>query len=404
MNKISDEFYSSASLPLALLVACALSVVSLLYIPLPILPSLTQTYRLSPSTSAYALQAFSLAYALGFLVFGPLSDRVGRRPVLVVGLVVLALVSLGLMLVSSPGLFLLGRGLQGFAAASFPPVALAYITECGTARQRIWGVAWMSTAFLSAGLLGQIYGVMVAGRWGFAWALLPLMVIYLATALRIALLKQTRVSRGSAGTSWWAAYEGTGRVLKDPKLRRVYVCALLLLMVFVAFYISLDVRLGAELEQQGVSLLAARAIALPAFLLPLLVALLTPRWGALRLATAGLLVTAVGLALCAVLVNRSAYSLLAASVLFVAGVCISVPSLISRVASVAEPSVRGLAVSLYTFVLFIGASLGPLLASRSATWSDSVFFLVLAAGIGLAALYSAWPVSSARCSTVLGAR
>lgn len=75
-----------------LLVACALAVVSLLYLPLPILPQLAQTHGLG-SAAAGVISAFGLAYASGFLIFGPLSDRLGRRRVMVCGLMALALVT-----------------------------------------------------------------------------------------------------------------------------------------------------------------------------------------------------------------------------------------------------------------------------------------------------------------------
>jgi len=79
---------------------------------------------------------------------------------------------------------------------------------------------------------------------------------------------------------------------------------------------------------------------------------------------------------------------MSASVLFVAGIGISVPSLITRVAALAQASVRGLAVALYTFVLFVGASLGPWLAQSTAHWPLVYTLSLLAALLGVAVLYS----------------
>ncbi|MGO4395680.1 MFS transporter [Variovorax sp. M-6] len=387
MHKLTSEA-SLAHAPslMVQMVLCALAVVSLLYVPVPIMSQLARNYGLAPEIAGYALGAFGVAYALGFLVFGPLSDRIGRKKVMAGGLLALAAVSIGLALVSTPALFLVGRALQGFAAASFPPVALAYLAEGGTPRQRMWGMAWMSTAFLSAGLLGQIYGATAAARWGFGWALMPLVAIYVATALRISVAPETALR---APASLWDGYRPLAGLVRDPKLRRVYAPAFLLLMSFVAFYIGLDTHLGSVMEEQGISRLLSREIALPAFLAPLLVATSIPRWGAHRVASFGLAVTTLGLAMSAMAGGDHVRLLLAASAIFVAGVGISVPGLIARVASVAPPSARGLAVSFYTFVLFMGASLGPSLARLGAGWSEQAFFLMLAGCIGVAALYSA---------------
>ncbi|MFT4190340.1 MAG: MFS transporter [Comamonas sp.] len=369
----------------ALLVTCALCVVSLLYLPLPILPQLAQAYSLGEASAA-VISAFGLAYASGFLVFGPLSDRLGRRRVMVGGLTTLAVITALLGLLKGAPLLLLGRAAQGLAAAAFPPVAIAYLAERGTPRQRVWSVAWLSTAFLAAGLLGQIYGASVARRWGLGVALLPLAVLFAVTAWR--LWRTPRDPLQTSNTSFLTSYRQLGGLLTDPQLRRVYVPALLLLMCFVAFYLVLDARLGPALQAQDISALAVREMALPGFLAPLAVAAVMPRWGAGRVVMAGLLVATAGLGLCAWAGGSHPLVLLAASVVFVAGLGISVPGLIARVASVAAASVRGLAVAFYTFVLFIGASLGPWLARQTAVWSVERAFLLLAALLGAAASYA----------------
>lgn len=371
----------------ALLVVCALAVVSLLYLPLPILPLLAQTYGVGLATAAGAIGAFGFAYAAGFLVFGPLSDRLGRRSVMIWGLVTLTLVTVALAFVNSAPLLLTGRVLQGLAAASFPPVVIAYLAERGTLRQRTWGVAWMSTAFLSAGLLGQIYGGVVAARWGFGFALLPLAAIYAITALTLLITTQAEALLAPA-RSLLAGYRPLGGLLADPRLRRVYGPAFLLLMSFVAFYMGLDLHAGAALRAQGITPLAVRELALPAFLAPLAVAVAMPRWGAERIVMAGLLIATVGLVLSVVAGDEHLYGLLAASVVFVAGVGISVPGLIARVAGVADAPVRGLAVAFYTFVLFVGASVGPWLAQQTAQWTTQGALALLAVLLGAAAVYA----------------
>jgi MFS family permease len=155
----------------------------------------------------------------------------------------------------------------------------------------------------------------------------------------------------------------------------------------VTFYLTLDAHAGAALRTQGITPLMLRAVALPAFLAPLAVAAVIPRVGAQPMVIAGLCTATTGLALCAWANSTHLHGLLAASVLFVAGVGVSVPSLIARVAGLADAPVRGLAVALYTFVLFVGASLGPWLAQSTAHWSLARTLSLLAALPGMAALY-----------------
>lgn len=387
MHMNSNPHPCHATLLLVQMTLCAVAVVSQLYIPIPIMARLAEDYGLPPELLELSLIAFSLCYATGFLVFGPLSDRFGRRLVLALGLVALSIVSIAMSVVSSPEPFIAMRALQGFVAASFPPVAIAYLSERGHARQRAWGVAWLSTGFLIAGLLGQLYGGVVAGAWGFGKAMIPLIAIYLITAAMILAAPKGGQGEGAL-MPLLAIYRPVFRLLADPLLRRVYVPALLLLMTFVAFYVGLDSRLH---ESQGSALdpLAARAIALPGLFAPLAVAAVIQRWGAQRVASSGLAVAALGLFLVAMSGDQGLLWLLAASVIFVAGVGISVPGLIAFTSTRAPASARGLAVALYTFVLFLGASLGPWIARLGGAWGNTTLFLVLAACLAAVAAYSA---------------
>lgn len=383
---MSSDYLPSNALR-ALLMLCGLAVVSLLYLPLPILPELAQIYGVKVSTAASVISAFGFAYASGFLIFGPLSDRLGRRTVMVWGLASLALVTALLATVNAMPLLLVGRVVQGFAAATFPPVAIAYLAERGTPRQRVWGVAGMSTAFLSAGLLGQIYGATVTHLLGLGLALLPLAAVFAFTAWRLWATSTDPARMRTSSTL--LAHFPLGQLLANPQLRRVYGPALLLLMCFVAFYMGLDIHLGTALRAQGITPLLARELALPSFLMPLAVAVVMPRWGAERIVKVGLVIATMGLALSVWASSDEAnvYAVLAASVVFVAGVGISVPGLIARVAHIAEASIRGLAVAFYTFVLFVGASLGPWLAERTTHMSTDQAFLSLTTLLGAAALY-----------------
>ncbi|MBN9341779.1 MAG: MFS transporter, partial [Comamonadaceae bacterium] len=218
MNTSTDSHIPSTPLR-ALLALCALAVVSQLYWPLPVLPQVARAHGLTPGAAGMVVSAFGMAYAAGFLLFGPLSDRLGRRAVMAWGLAALAPLTAALAWAPSSAL-LAGRALQGLAAAAFAPAAIAYLSERGTPRQRTWGVAWISTAFLSAGLLGQMYGGAVAGRWGLGAAMLPLAAVYAITAC--ALLRTPADARAAARAlpSLRASIQAMSTLLADARLRR----------------------------------------------------------------------------------------------------------------------------------------------------------------------------------------
>ena len=139
--------------PLAVLVCSALLVLSQLYLAIPLAPIVAEVLGRGGSAAAAALgTTYALAYGLGFLIFGPLSDRYGRKPILVPGMAVLAIVTAALAAAPSLPVLAVLRTVQGLVAASFSAVALAYVGEALPPRWRSTGIGAMSTAFLSAGI------------------------------------------------------------------------------------------------------------------------------------------------------------------------------------------------------------------------------------------------------------
>ncbi len=86
---------------------------------LPAMPLILQSFGL---TDANQQQWMITAYMFGFagaqIFYGPISDSVGRKPVLIFGLIVYVLASIACLLADSYWLFLAARGLQGVGAAS----------------------------------------------------------------------------------------------------------------------------------------------------------------------------------------------------------------------------------------------------------------------------------------------
>lgn len=342
---------------IAVLALCGLAVVSQLYLPVPLLGQVAATYGVAATTAGLVLTLFGMAYATGFLVFGPLSDRVGRKAVMVPGLLALAFASVLVAIAPTFELLVGARIIQGFVAASLPPVALAYLPEALPGKRVPFGIACISTALLLAGLLGQLYASAIGSLAG---AVLPLTSVYVVGAFLVWFLPEQRKIGAPNHTGLLGAYRGLPGLLKNGTLMRGYAAALVLLFAFVAFYTALALFARDRITQAGLDLTTVRMVAVPAMLLPLVTARFIRSYGPRVLVCWGFAVGAAGLFAAAAVANIGAtvWLLVAASVIFVAGVSITVPSLIALVGSLA-PEQRGLAIALYTFTLFVGASLGP---------------------------------------------
>jgi DHA1 family bicyclomycin/chloramphenicol resistance-like MFS transporter len=97
-------------------------------ISLPGLPTIARALAAPPALIQSSLSAFIFAYGAGQLALGPLSDRYGRRPVLLWGLSLYALAGIGCTLVTGAGVLVALRLLQGLGACAG--------TVCARARSR----------------------------------------------------------------------------------------------------------------------------------------------------------------------------------------------------------------------------------------------------------------------------
>lgn len=107
---------------------------------LPALPSLSRDLSASSSVAQLTLTALLAGLAIGQLVIGPISDRVGRRPPVFAGLVGFVLASLLCAVAPSIWVLILLRFLQGACGAAAVVVARAVVRDLheGTAAARVY--------------------------------------------------------------------------------------------------------------------------------------------------------------------------------------------------------------------------------------------------------------------------
>jgi DHA1 family bicyclomycin/chloramphenicol resistance-like MFS transporter len=96
---------------------------------IPALAELEQGFAAKPGSSLAALSIFVAAFGLGQLIVGPLSDRLGRRPVLIAGLLVYLVATGWMLLAGDITEFTAARALQGLGACSALVLARAVVRD-----------------------------------------------------------------------------------------------------------------------------------------------------------------------------------------------------------------------------------------------------------------------------------
>ena len=155
---------------------------------LPVLAATAQSLGVSPATAALSLSVFIAGFAVGPLVFGPLSDRFGRRPFLLGGCAAFALFgSLGAFAQSIQAL-LLWRTLMGIGAGTVQVLVLATVRDLFTGREARTKQAYVNMASGVAPIIAPTLGIFVAGfgGWRAIYGVLAAggIVLLLAAAVR----------------------------------------------------------------------------------------------------------------------------------------------------------------------------------------------------------------------------
>ena len=153
---------------------------------LPALPKISTDLATSHHLVQLTLTLWFLGSATMQLILGPISDRYGRKPVLLIGGVIFALTCILCGLTHSITLLLVFRFIQGATITSMVIPGYAAIHEYFSHEKAIHTLALMGSITVLAPSLGPLFGVLiltVAGwRWIFFllafWAFLMLIVLY----------------------------------------------------------------------------------------------------------------------------------------------------------------------------------------------------------------------------------
>lgn len=334
---------------------CAFIIVCNVYTMIPIIEELSQFFHTTKLMMSWTTSSFTLCYAIGFLIFGPLSDRFGRWKIMVYGIGTLSLVTLAISFVESVQLLIILRALQGFAAGSFAPVALSFVFDIFPQEKRTVAIAWISTGFLTSGIMGQVFSSWITRTAGWSYVFVFFSMIYFVSFLA-AWRILPNLSPPATNVRFGMIAKQMVRALFDPGLLKGYLIAFSLFFGFVGMYASLGGYLSQDYGLTDDQILGIRSLGIFGMLLSPLSSSLTKRLGLKKTLSMGLIAADLGLIM--EWVSPSLVPLVFSTVLFVAGFSIVIPVMI-QVIGVMGGKIRNSAVTLYTFILFVGASFGP---------------------------------------------
>lgn len=349
----------------------------------PLIPRLAELFDSTTDLVGLAIPAYLVPYGVMTLVWGPLSDRVGRAGVILGSLIAFVALTAGTALADSAGAFLAARVITAVGASGVVPISLALIGDRFDYQRRGHALGWLFGAMAGGTAFGSSFGALlepVIGWRGLFLAVSAAGLVVLAIVWRDrALLTSTRGAPPSARQ----VAGGYLTLLQNGRARRTYAYVLINAVLHGGIYTWLGLyfvrRYG--LSEAGIGL-AVLAYGIPGFLLGPTVGRVADRRGRSRLIPAGLAVAALSAFL---LAPSTPVGIAAAAVgVLSLGYDLTQPLLAGIVTQLSTN--RGQAMGFNVFTLFVGSGVGSLLFQLLLGAGFTTALVVFGAGATLAAL------------------
>ncbi len=183
---------------------------------LPALPDIGRSLGAEVGPVQFSLTAFFLALGVGQLLYGPVSDMVGRKPPLYFGLGLFTLASIGCALATDIQTLVALRFLQGLGAAAGMAIPRAVVRDLHTGTEAARLMSLLMLVFSVSPILAPLVGsgvIALTGWRGVFWAVALASVAGLA--LVYGALQETRSAADRVESSLGSALRAYGLLLRD---------------------------------------------------------------------------------------------------------------------------------------------------------------------------------------------
>ncbi len=368
----------------------AVAVFADMYVTQPLLPIFSREYGISPAVAGGTISAVVLTIALFSSAYGPLSDVLGRKPVMVWGCALLGLSTIACAFAPSFHLLLVLRAVQGVLVPAVSAVAIAYLGEMRGGLDTGSVVGAYIGATVTGGLLGRVAtGAIVdaTSSWRAAFIVFGALSLVAALAMALTLRARPRQRGEPMPAAFAGAYRAMWHHFADARLVGAFIVGATLFFGFIGLFTYLPYLLTEAPFRLSTGTVAWFYLS---YLAGVVTAPLAGRLSAhvprRMLMAAGFSIAIAGIALT---LSASLWTIVAGTVVLCVGMFTAqavAPAFVTTTAS----SGKGGAMALYQTFYYVGAVFGstlPGLAWEAWGWPGVVGSCIASLAIGLAAAW-----------------
>lgn len=200
---------------------------------LPVLPEMADYFHTSPTLASMSLTSGMVGLAAGQVFIGPLTDKIGRKRILVASMLLFVIASILCIMATDIFSFNLFRLFQGLAGAGGIVISKSMATDMYSGKELADFMAVLGAVNGIAPVVAPVVGGLMAGvaSWQGVFALL--LVVGAVLAVCSALLKETLKPENRIRKSLPSVYANLFRVFRNPVFS---LCCLASTSVFFMFF------------------------------------------------------------------------------------------------------------------------------------------------------------------------
>ena len=211
---------------------------------LPALPQMAENFDTHHSMINWTLASYMIAFSLGMLFWGPLSERTGRKPLLLIALSIYIIASILCAMASNVESLIIWRILQGLAGGGVTVIDTTIVKDLFDGREREKVMATVMSLVIIAPIIAPVLGAFLLkiATWHMMFIALAL---FGCIASVLAICYHETLEEKSTG-SLFKTWSRLGTVLKNPSFAYLLFIFMLIPMCLMSFigiaaYVYIDV-------------------------------------------------------------------------------------------------------------------------------------------------------------------
>lgn len=343
-----------------------------LFIQLPIITPFAISLGASEYTAGLIVAVYSLFNMVGNVFGGYFSDRVGRKNMLLLGMILQVAIILTYTIVPSVSLLLAIRVVHGFSSGLLTPAAFSLVADVSRKSTIGRSMALTGVSIGTAAVVGPALGGIISSQASYQTVYLLLAGIFVFGILLILLTVKESTTEASRDIHYQTNY---WQIIKRPSLIVAYVSAFTLMVSngSLAFGLPLKtVALGLSDQSTGVMLSVFGITAIFVFASPL--NRIYSRYSPVVLVSVGILI--VGFSMIFLHIAPSTALVYLTMIVYGAGFSLIFPSMNKIIGENTEMHERGKANGIFYSYFSVGSVVGSFLSGIFATYFDTPFLFI----------------------------